>query len=175
MQKRNIRLERLRYAADISKFLRSELCYLTTQRVLDAGCGTGLISRALKKQYPNTKITGIDNDRKSVVSAHARAKHSHLKIDYAVGDLENIPFASKSFDTVLAAIVLHHIRAESRERVLGEFYRVLSNNGILVILEGRGLARSLVRMMQGAGFVDVQKKTFTDIRRIYTGKKQQIT
>ena len=44
---KSVSLERLRYANDIRKFVKSELGFLHAQTVIDAGCGNGFVSRAI--------------------------------------------------------------------------------------------------------------------------------
>lgn len=171
MEKRDVRKERIRYMADLRRFVRQEFSYLSSQKILDAGCGTGPVSRIIKKNHPETVVIGIDKEAKSIKAARRKAKHAHLRIRYFIGSLDNIPLGDGTVDVVVAAIVLHHMPAKIRIKALQEFHRILKKNGNLVILEGKGLVRNLTSMMQDGGFRDVQKKGFGDIRRIYTGTK----
>lgn len=66
-------------------------------RVLDVGCGDGLIAAALQSRRTDLVITGIDVLARS---------HTHIPVDMFDG--ANIPFADQSFDVVLFSDVLHH-------------------------------------------------------------------
>jgi SAM-dependent methyltransferase len=69
-------------------------------RVLDVGCGDGLISAELQSRRPDLTVTGID--------VLPRA-HTHIPVE--IFDGSRIPFADESFDVVLFCDVLHHTPA----------------------------------------------------------------
>ena len=66
-------------------------------RVLDVGCGDGLISAVLQSRRPDLIVTGIDVLPRS---------HTHVPVDMFDGS--TIPFDDQSFDLVLFSDVLHH-------------------------------------------------------------------
>jgi SAM-dependent methyltransferase len=66
-------------------------------RVLDVGCGDGLVSAILQSQRPDIRVQGID-----VLS---RAQ-THIPVELFDG--LHFPFDSGSFDVVLFSDVLHH-------------------------------------------------------------------
>lgn len=60
-------------------------------RILDAGCGTGLISFAIAEKYPNAEIVGFDYSSKMIESAEIINKQRKFQnIKFYVGDIENI-------------------------------------------------------------------------------------
>lgn len=66
-------------------------------RVLDVGCGDGLISALLQQQRPDIAVQGID--------VLPRAQ-THISVE--IFDGSSFPFASSSFDVVMFSDVLHH-------------------------------------------------------------------
>jgi SAM-dependent methyltransferase len=66
-------------------------------RVLDVGCGDGLIDALVQERRADVKISGVD----VVVRGNAR-------IDVQVFDGYRLPFADASFDAVMFVDVLHH-------------------------------------------------------------------
>jgi SAM-dependent methyltransferase len=66
-------------------------------RVLDVGCGDGLISALLRSKRPDIEILGID--------VLARP-HTHIPVE--IFDGIHFPFAADSFDLVVFSDVLHH-------------------------------------------------------------------
>jgi glycosyltransferase involved in cell wall biosynthesis/SAM-dependent methyltransferase len=95
-------------------------------RILDVGCGDGLIDSLMMKDSPGREIVGADV---------ARRLQSHIPVISFDG--EKLPFESKSFDAVMFIDVLHHARAP--EVLLSEAARV-SQGVVLIkdhICEGR--------------------------------------
>jgi SAM-dependent methyltransferase len=66
-------------------------------RVLDVGCGDGVLAALLQQKRPDIAIQGID--------VLAR---EHPRIPVSMFDGSDLPFAGASFDVVLFADVLHH-------------------------------------------------------------------
>jgi SAM-dependent methyltransferase len=67
------------------------------QRLLDVGCGTGLVSRLVRQLRPEIEILGID-----------LCLPADPQIAVAVYDGEKLPYAADEFDVVLLIDVLHH-------------------------------------------------------------------
>jgi SAM-dependent methyltransferase len=80
-------------------------------RVLDVGCGDGLISAVVQRKRPDIGIQGID--------VLPRAQ-THIPVEMFDG--VHFPFASASFDVVLFSDVLHH--TDEPRILLGEARRV---------------------------------------------------
>ncbi|WP_439673618.1 methyltransferase domain-containing protein [Embleya sp. MST-111070] len=77
--------------------------------VLDAGCGTGAVTRRLRAELadPHTRLVGLDADERLL--AVARAEAPAAGIDYVAGDLAEPPLPAGSFDLVLARYVFQHL------------------------------------------------------------------
>jgi len=80
-------------------------------RILDVGCGDGLLSMILCSKRPDLTLQGIDS--------HPR-KRTHIPVTLFDGSV--IPFDKDSFDAVLFSDVLHH--TEQPEKLLQEAHRV---------------------------------------------------
>lgn len=72
-------------------------------RILDAGCGNGLLTMELAKR--GAIVVGIDFS-KSVWSASCKLKHPNLL--FVRGDLQKPPFSTETFDIIISNGVLHH-------------------------------------------------------------------
>ncbi|MFF3513158.1 class I SAM-dependent methyltransferase [Streptomyces sp. NPDC002573] len=96
------------------------------RRILDAGCGSGPLSAALRDR--GAVVTGIDASAGMLVLARRR-----LGDDMAlhVVDLKDrLPFAGGAFDDVVASLVLHYL--EDWGPTLAELRRVLRPGGRLI-------------------------------------------
>ena len=94
--------------------------------ILDAGCGTGGLIKALQQHDPRWKITGLDYS--PVACDFARQRTT---VPIKEGSIEALPFECMQFDAVVSADVICQI--DDGSRALREFARVLKPGGILVI------------------------------------------
>lgn len=94
---------------------------------LDLGCGTGWIHEVLQTKAYHRHLVGID------ISEGMLRFARHKQMTVVMGDAENLPFKSNSFDGILAKGVLHHLQ-DIRSSV-GELYRVLKPGGFVVLAD----------------------------------------
>lgn len=102
----------------------------TPERLLEAGCGGGTpILRELDAVAP---AVGIDLSRAQLRLADRAVPGA----DPVQGDIMSLPFATDVFDAVTAYHSLIHLPLADRASVFGEFARVLSPGGRLLVSEG---------------------------------------
>jgi SAM-dependent methyltransferase len=98
-------------------------------RALDFGCGIGRLTQALAPHF--TEVTGVDVSQTMVDIATAKNRHGD-KVRFLCNPHPDLSlFADGSFDFVLSALVLRHMRAEYSLGYLREFLRVLRSGGLL--------------------------------------------
>ena len=103
-------------------------------KALDAGCGTGEFTVQLAKS--GLEVAGVDISRKSIEFLNKYSKKNNLRIKGVVGDIENLPFKSNSFDYCFCFGTLHHFM--DFRNALKELRRVLKNEGKIMALEPNG-------------------------------------
>ena len=101
---------------------------LNKTKILDIGCGGGLISESLSKLGAN--VTGIDFVEENIKIAKIHAKNNNLKINYILKDFENEKITSK-FDAIIIFEVLEHLN--DWETFLKKIRINLKMNGLLII------------------------------------------
>jgi len=74
-------------------------------RVLDAGCGEGLLARTLSDRVAH--VTALDRHAPSLELARRNAPADN--VDHVLGDLLAAPFPPASFDAVVSVAVVHHV------------------------------------------------------------------
>ncbi|MFQ5751116.1 MAG: class I SAM-dependent methyltransferase [bacterium] len=99
-------------------------------RVLEIGCGTGLMF----SHYPErVRLYAIELGADFLRLAQNRVEKSPFQISLVMADGQMLPFATNAFDYVIIALVLCSV--SSVERVLTEVKRVLRRDGELRLIE----------------------------------------
>jgi 2-polyprenyl-3-methyl-5-hydroxy-6-metoxy-1,4-benzoquinol methylase len=115
-------------------------------RVLDAGCGDGVLSLTLAER--GGQVTGVDADPEMLAAARARIAGAGMDVAFIQGELGGLPFADDAFDVVVAVTVLCFV--PDAEVALAELARVVRPGGRLVIAElGRWSAWAIIRGIRG--------------------------
>lgn len=108
------------------------------RRILDAGCGSGPLSEALRAR--GAVVTGVDASAAMVDLARQRLGED---ADVQVADLAApLPFADAAFDDVVASLVLHYL--EDWSAPLAELRRVLEPGGRLIVSVNHPAAYAIV-------------------------------
>lgn len=97
---------------------------LGTARVLDVGCGAGMLANALALAGHET--AGIDLSEKSL--AVAKKRDATGTVVYKQANAYALPFPDASFDVVCATDVLEHVDAP--QKLIAESSRVLKKGGL---------------------------------------------
>lgn len=95
------------------------------QRVLDVGCGTGVV--ALTAVRRGARVSGLDLTPALLERARHNAEVAGVDIDFTEGDAEALPYPDASFDVVLSQF--GHMFAPRPAVALKEMLRVLRPGG----------------------------------------------
>jgi len=115
------------------------------ERILDAGCGTGVLLRRIAAAAPGVRLDGVDASPDMLAQARLKAPPGTA---FEQADVRHLPFADHTFDAVVIGSVLHFL--PDAETALAEAARVLRPGGRLVATDWRGDAwpmRALVRWL----------------------------
>ncbi len=114
-------------------------------RVLELGCGTGYVQQAQQQAHPGS-MCGLDESAQMLAHTRRRLHRHRLPMQLVRGMAERIPFASRSFGSVLATFPTSYI---IQPATLAEIRRVLRPSGTLIIVDAarfttRGLYETAV-------------------------------
>lgn len=115
------------FAAYKASYLR-RLLPSAASRVLDYGCGIGMLSRQLKLHFPKAQVDGFDLSLESL----ARIDPALLAQGTFISDL---PCLGRDYDLIVMANVLHHVVPAERQDLVSEVASRLALGGKLVIFE----------------------------------------
>jgi 2-polyprenyl-6-hydroxyphenyl methylase/3-demethylubiquinone-9 3-methyltransferase len=85
----------------------SRLDSLAGLRILDIGCGGGILAEPLARL--GAAMVGVDPSESNIAVARRHAAQSQLTIDYRNSSAEALAAASETFDVVLAMEVVEHV------------------------------------------------------------------
>jgi SAM-dependent methyltransferase len=97
------------------------------QRVLDVGCGTGVV--AITAARRGAHVTGLDLTPQLLERARENARIAEVEVEWLEGDVEALPFADASFDVVVSQF--GHMFAPRAEVAIREMLRVLKSGGTI--------------------------------------------
>ena len=110
-------------------------------RVLDVGCGGGILAEALSKA--GAQVTGVDLSPKAIQVARAHAAESGLAIEYQAVSVEDfVSSQPASFDAVTCLETLEHVPRP--DRVIAACARALKPGGVVIFSSLNRTLRSLL-------------------------------
>ena len=102
-------------------------------RVLDVGCGTGVLTRVLARWPAVRSVIGVDPAPALLEKARVAAADLP-NVSFQEGDGRSLPFDGEMFDVVTSDSMLSHVPGP--ERAIGEAFRVLRAGGCLAVFDG---------------------------------------
>jgi ubiquinone/menaquinone biosynthesis C-methylase UbiE len=104
---------------------------------IDLGCGAGQLVMEMARKTPGLHMTGIDLSEKLLADARQSAYRLGLenRVDFRLGNVEQIPFPDQSLDLVISTASLHHWT--DPVEVLNEIDRVLKPGGVYYLFDLR--------------------------------------
>jgi len=142
---------RIRYIKEniIKDFkIRSSDKPLKNIKLLDIGCGGGLLSEPMCRLGAN--VVGIDASKKNIEVAKFHAKKNNLKIDYKVASPEMLKNKTR-FDIILNMEIVEHVN--DIDFFIKESSKLLKKNGIMFIATLNKTLKSYVFAIVGAEYI----------------------
>ena len=108
------------------------------ERVLDVGCGRGLLLVGAARRLTTGRAVGIDiwqaedlsGNRPEATLENARLEGVADRVEVQTADMRKIPFPDGSFDVVVSSQAIHNIYdSAGRAQAIGEIARVLAPGG----------------------------------------------
>lgn len=96
------------------------------RRILEIGCGTGILTAMVREEYPGAEIIGIDLSPEMLKMAAAKPELEGVR--FLAQDLRDA-WPEGRYDAIITSLCLHHVSREDRVTVACRALRVLSPGG----------------------------------------------
>jgi trans-aconitate methyltransferase len=106
--------------------LLSDLPIAQDSRILDLGCGDGVLTRKLAAMAPKGKTIGLDGSRGMIAAARAAAPMDNLT--FILADINDLDF-NEEFDLIYSNAALHWIL--DHERLVKRCFKALKTGGVI--------------------------------------------
>lgn len=146
------------------RLLRS-LALRGDERVLDLGCGHGLLLIGAAKRLPRGRAEGIDlwsqvdqaRNHRDATLQNAALEGVSERVTLHDGDMRELPFEPGTFDLILSSLAIHNIpTAEGRAQAVREAVRVLKPGGRVALLDFQK-TDEYARTLREAGMAEVRR------------------
>ena len=143
---------RIEYILDIAsryfKIDRHKKFPLKNLKILDIGCGGGLVSEPMTRL--GADVTGIDASSKNISIAKTHSKKNNLKINYLNNVPENLSTQNK-FDIILNLEVVEHV--QDLDLYLKSCFNLLDSRGIMFTATLNRTLTSYIKAIIGAVYI----------------------
>lgn len=126
---------------DYAKELEGILDILTGP-VLDAGCGSGVLSRYIATQKPHLPVVGCDFSAPRIEGAKKLAAHLQ-NIEFTNASILELPFSKSHFGSVVCRFVIEHFKPDAQKQAISEMFRCLKPGGRVCLIDLDGLYHNL--------------------------------
>ena len=117
-------------------------------KILDIGCGGGLLSEPMSRL--GADVTGIDASIKNISVAELHAKKNNIKIKYICSTPEKLNM-EKKFDVILNMEIVEHV--EDIDLFLKSSVKLLKKNGIMFVATLNKTLKSYIFAILGAEYI----------------------
>ncbi len=119
-------------------------------RLLDIGCGGGLVSEPMARL--GASVTGVDASEANIKTALTHASEQGLKIDYRAGTAEGLLASGETlFDIVLNMEVVEHVADPAQ--FLMDTARLVHPGGLMIVATLNKTAKALATAVIGAEYI----------------------
>jgi len=139
-------------------------------KILDVGCGTGLLAIEFAKNLSGVEIIGLDLSDVALEVGRENIRKSEVieRISFKKGDAEDIPFEDNTFNLVISSNTLHLIM--NPIKMFNEIHRVLKPKGKFFISDFRRSWIGIFSRHVRASYSPKEVKTFLSQSKLQNWK-----
>ena len=121
-----------------------DMSWIGKERVLDVGCGRGLLTILAARKVPLGDVTGIDiwsqeqlsDNTKEAAVENARLERVSERVNFEDGDATKLGFRAGTFDKIVSSLCLHGIGSRrERNKSVENLIKLLKPGGEIAIMD----------------------------------------
>lgn len=163
--------DRLEFQASLPPYdHRQELINLVVpsgSSVLDAGCGSGAVTRYLAERFPSSQVFGCDLSQDRINRSKRLAEtQKSSNLNFQEANLNQLPYLDHTFNLIILRYVAQHLSPSLRSSVFAELLRCLKPGGWLHVIDFDGpfhnlypkppLVSEVLNQLEAQGVLDLR-------------------
>jgi SAM-dependent methyltransferase len=165
---RHFAISKWTYASNIREQIFDSLALRGDEKILDVGCGSGLLLNEAARRLTSGRAIGIDiwaphsgGGNYDLLMKNAKAEGVAEKIEFKQADVRKLPFNDASFDVIVSSGALHHISRDrsEHEQAMNEMLRVLKPGGKIALMDISHMIEGYASNMKTKGVTSEVNKT----------------
>jgi tRNA (cmo5U34)-methyltransferase len=127
-------------------------------RILDLGCGDGILGRMLLEENPGAHVIFADFSEPMLDKLRIRIGSNQrvkvINVDFATSDWAKGIESEKPFDIIVSGFAIHHLPDERKKELYAEIFGLLSNCGVFLNLDQVSSATPSINEIFDSFFLD---------------------
>jgi ubiquinone/menaquinone biosynthesis C-methylase UbiE len=155
-------------------------CGRPVRRVLDLGCGDGVLAAAIVQRLPRVEVVLADFSEPMLEAARKRFSAAGTPVHCVLADY-GVPSWTRSvaewspYDAIVSGFSIHHQPDDRKLAVYREIFELLSPGGVFVNIEHVSSPTEWTRWLQDETFIDSlhrhqPDRSREDLARLYYGR-----
>ncbi len=107
-------------------------------RILDLGCGDGMVAELLLTRFPRAYVVGVDSSTPMLENARARLSPYHGRFTLLALDMRQLrepPAEHGPYDAAIGVQSVHHLTGVEKQQLFLMVSRALRDSGLLVLAD----------------------------------------
>lgn len=104
---------------------------LFPKKILELGCGSGLLSKRILKKYPNAEIHLIDLSAEILEECKSNLNNPS-NVKFIQSDFKDLNFELGSYDLICSSIAIHHLINDEKKKLFIKIYEWLRTDGVFI-------------------------------------------